>query len=649
MDSASSDTSDVLEHSPVSTNPSTPPATSSIDLPKLARESATEILPAVKARNICCVGAGYVGGPTAAVIAFHNPNIRVTVVDKDAGRIRKWNSQHPPIHEPGLNEIVRVARDGTNATTVSVEGDFTVEMPARKQNLFFSTDVAKCVSEADIVFLSVNTPTKMSGIGAGAATNMVALEGATRDIAIAAKPGAIIVEKSTVPCRTAQIVRDTLEVHRPGVPFEILSNPEFLAEGTAIKDLLNPDRILIGSSRTKTGLAAAASLEEVYSAWVDRSRIVTVNLWSSELSKLVANAMLAQRISSINTVSAICEKTGADVDEIAKAIGRDARLGSKFLKAGLGFGGSCFKKDILSLVYLAQTLNLEEVADYWMQVITINEFQRNRFVKRVVANLHGTLIGRKISILGYAFKKDTSDTRESPAVEVVKSLLADNPSEIAIFDPRCNPEDVKDEIKRLFATTGLKLLKPDGPIEVYKDSYEACRDSSAVLILTEWDQFRYPPLKEKDSIFHKDAPSAPTKPTLGRTPSELDILHMMTSSRHTQPSSSSLTSPSSSTPQSDGTELASPLSTDPLNRYLPEPACAEGCRDCERGQVEEVIANENIEWERIAYSMRKPKWVFDGRGLVDVEGMEKLGFRVEVIGKAAGGSRSRLHGFDADR
>ena len=256
-----------------------------------------------------------------------------------------------------------------------------------------------------------------------------------------------------------------LEIHRPGVPFEILSNPEFLAEGTAIKDLLNPDRILIGSSRTKSGLAAAASLEEVYARWVDRSKIVTVNLWSSELSKLVANAMLAQRISSINTVSSICEKTGADVDEISKAIGLDPRLGSKFLVAGLGFGGSCFKKDILSLVYLAQTLNLEEVAEYWMQVITINEFQRNRFVKRVVSNLHGTLIGKKISILGYAFKKDTSDTRESPAVEVVKSLLADNPAEIAIFDPRCNPEDVKDELQRLFATTGLKLLKPDGPIE----------------------------------------------------------------------------------------------------------------------------------------------------------------------------------------
>jgi UDPglucose 6-dehydrogenase len=222
---------------------------------------------------------------------------------------------------------------------------------------------------------------------------------------------------------------------------------------------------LIGSSRTEAGLAAAATLEDVYSAWVPRSRIVTVNLWSSELSKLVANSMLAQRISSINTISAICERTGADIDEIAKAIGLDPRLGPKFLKAGLGFGGSCFKKDILLLVYLAETLNLEEVAEYWRQVITINEFQRNRFVKRVVSNLHGTLIGKKISILGYAFKKDTSDTRESPTVEVVKSLLADNPAEIAIFDPRCNPEDVKDEIKRLFATTGLKLLKPDRPIE----------------------------------------------------------------------------------------------------------------------------------------------------------------------------------------
>jgi UDPglucose 6-dehydrogenase len=222
---------------------------------------------------------------------------------------------------------------------------------------------------------------------------------------------------------------------------------------------------LIGSSQTESGLAAAAALKDVYAAWVDRSKIVTVNLWSSELSKLVANAMLAQRISSINSISAICEQTGADVDELAKAIGLDMRLGPKFLKAGLGFGGSCFKKDILSLVYLAQTLHLDEVAEYWTQVLTINEYQRNRFVKRVVRNLHGTLIGKKITILGYAFKKDTSDTRESPAVEVVKTLLADNPAEIAIFDPKCNPENVKDEIRHLFATTGLKLLKPDGPIE----------------------------------------------------------------------------------------------------------------------------------------------------------------------------------------
>ncbi|PVH71427.1 nucleotide sugar dehydrogenase [Cadophora sp. DSE1049] len=631
MESASSDTSD-LDMPTLSTISSIPSSLNTTYLVELSRETATEVLPVTKARNICCVGAGYVGGPTAAVIAFQNPNIRVTVVDKDVNRIRKWNSQHLPIHEPGLNEIVRVARDGTNVTKVNIDGAFIAELPARLPNLFFSTEVAKCVSEADIVFLSVNTPTKITGIGAGAATNMVALEGATKDIALAAKPGAIIVEKSTVPCRTAQIVRDTLEIHRPGIPFEILSNPEFLAEGTAIKDLLNPDRILIGSSRTKSGLAAAAALEEVYSVWVDRSKIVTVNLWSSELSKLVANAMLAQRISSINTVSSICERTGADVDEIAKAIGLDPRLGSKFLKAGLGFGGSCFKKDILSLVYLAQTLNLEEVAEYWMQVITMNEFQRNRFVKRVVSNLHGTLIGKKISILGYAFKKDTSDTRESPAVEVVKSLLADNPAEIAIFDPRCNPEDVKDEIKRLFATTGLKLLKPDGPIEVYKEAYEACADSSAILILTEWDQFRYPPLQSKESIFTKPSSPSPSEMLANHIPSELDILHMMTSVRQTKIASA--------------INLEPPLDTDPFNRYLPEPPCAEGCRDCERGSVDEAVARENLEWARIAYQMRKPKWVFDGRGLVDVVEMEKLGFRVEVIGKA--GSRSRLHGFDGD-
>ncbi|KAH7382008.1 hypothetical protein BKA64DRAFT_218369 [Cadophora sp. MPI-SDFR-AT-0126] len=632
MASSSSDASE-FDGTTLSTPSSIPSSPNTTPLVKLSRAAGTEILPVSKAGNICCVGAGYVGGPTAAVIAFQNPNIRVTVVDKDANRIRKWNSQHLPIHEPGLSEIVRVARDGTNAVKVNIDGTFAAELPARLPNLFFSTEVAKCVSEADIVFLSVNTPTKISGIGAGAATNMVALEGATRDIALSAKPGAIIVEKSTVPCRTAQVVRDILELHRPCVPFEILSNPEFLAEGTAVKDLLNPDRILIGSSRTKSGLAAAAALEEVYSGWVDRSKIVTVNLWSSELSKLVANAMLAQRISSINTVSSICEKTGADVDEIAKAIGLDPRLGSKFLKAGLGFGGSCFKKDILSLVYLAQTLNLEEVAEYWKQVITINEFQRNRFVKRVVSNLHGTLIGKKISILGYAFKKDTSDTRESPAVEVVKSLLADNPAEIAIFDPRCNPEDVKDELTRLIATTGLKLLKPDGPIEVYKDPYEACAESSAVLILTEWDQFRYPPLQSKEPIFTKSTSPTASKMLANHIPSELDILHMMTSARQTK-----IASPN---------DLEPPLNTDPLNRYLPEPACAEGCRECERESVDVVSARENLEWARIAYQMRKPKWVFDGRGLVDVGEMEKLGLRVEVIGKA--GSRSRLHGFDGDR
>lgn len=564
----------------------------------------------------------------------------MTVVDKDAARIRKWSSQHPPIHEPGLSDIVRVARDGTNAVSevpLSGYNGIELKLPARLPNLFFSTEVTKCISEADVVFLSVNTNTKISGIGAGAATNMVALEGATREIALAARPGAIIVEKSTVPCRTAQIVRDTLEVHRPGVDFEILSNPEFLAEGTAIKDLLNPDRILIGSSQTASGLAAAEALKAVYGAWVPKERIITVNLWSSELSKLVANSMLAQRISSINTISAICERTGADIDEVAHSIGLDPRLGPKFLKAGLGFGGSCFKKDILSLIYLAQSLELPEVGEYWQQVLSINEFQRNRFVKRVVKSLNGTLIGKKIAILGYAFKKDTSDTRESPAVEVVKSLLADNPAEVAIFDPKCNPEDVKDELKRLFKDTGLDLLKPEGPIEVYKNAYEACEDASAVLILTEWDQFRYPEFKNTESAFKKESgssspsPIAPRlrRPVLDRKLSELDILNLRDylKGEHHEVSE---------------TNARAARNSDPLGRFVEQPGCEADCRDCARGAHEETKANENVDWKRISESVRKPKWVFDGRGIVDVVEMEKLGFRVEVIGKA--GSRSRLNG-----
>jgi UDPglucose 6-dehydrogenase len=417
-----------------------------------------------------------------------------------------------------------------------------------------------------------------------------------------------------------------LAVYRPGVPFEILSNPEFLAEGTAIKNLLNPDRILVGSLQTSPGIAAAAALKNVYSSWVDPTKIITVNLWSSELAKLVANAMLAQRISSINTISAVCERTGANIDEVAHTVGLDQRLGSRFLKAGIGFGGSCFKKDILSLVYMAKSLELPEVGEYWLQVLKINEFQRIRFVQRILTKLNGNLVGKKIAILGYAFKKDTNDTRESPAIDVVKQLIADAPSEIAIFDPRCSPQIVKTEIKRLYNSSGPQLLKPQGPIEVYNESYDACANASAVLILTDWDQFRYPSLVVPRSAFHEGSQRESSLPRRHqKEPSETELLAL----RETKKSI-------------NGSQPKDVGFFDPLARFEDEPPCLEGCRECERAHGEDVIAHENLEWARIAYHMKEPKWVFDGRGVVDVDGMERLGFRVETIGKA--GTRSRLNG-----
>ena len=389
---------------------------------------------------------------------------------------------------------------------------------------------------------------------------------------------------------------------------------------------MNPDRILIGSLQTPRGLAAAAALKQVYLAWVNPTRIITVNLWSSELAKLVANAMLAQRISSINTISAVCERTGANIDEVAQTIGLDQRLGSRFLKAGIGFGGSCFKKDILSLVYLANSLELPEVGEYWLQVLKINDFQRVRFVQRILAKLNGNLIGKKIAILGYAFKKDTNDTRESPAIDVVKQLIADTPSEIAIFDPDCSREIVMAEIQRLDKSLGLDLLKPEGPIEVYNESYEACADASAVLILTDWDQFRYPSLAIPRSAFHAGNQRESTIPRQHRKkPSETELLALRERKQ----------SINGTRPDENGM-------CDPLARFEAEPPCPEGCPDCETAKGTAAIARENVEWARIAYHMREPKWVFDGRGIVDVDGMERLGFRVETIGKA--GTRSRLNG-----
>ncbi|CAG8077310.1 unnamed protein product [Penicillium olsonii] len=568
-------------------------------------------------QSICCVGAGYVGGPTAAVIALKNPHIRVTVVDKDERRIRRWNSRHLPIYEPGLAEIVRVSRDGlshseqmpahTDDQTVSQSS--TINSP-RAPNLFFSANVADCIRESDIVIIAVNTPTKMRGSGAGSATDMTAFEAVAADVVQHAKSGAVIVEKSTVPCRTAQMIQEMIAVRRPKASFEILSNPEFLAAGTAIQDLLHPDRVIIGSSTTKNGQVAAETLAGVYAGFVDRSRIITTNIWSSELAKLVANSMLAQRLSSINSISAICEATGAEINEVSASIGMDSRVGDKFLRAGIGFGGSCFKKDVLSLVYLAESLGLKEVGAYWRQVVTMNEYQRNRFTSRVIKCLNNTLVGKKITLLGYAFKKNTSDTREAPALEIIKTLLDENPGEIAIFDPCCNPYVIESEIRQLNGYGPPALRDDGGAVKVYHDAYQACESSNAILIVTEFDEFR-----NTESAVIISPPQLPSK----------DVQEDIGSSIGSLKDNASLS-----------------LLQERLNE---EPNCAADCPDCQRENGQEIAARklsealpkQQVDWERIAESMSTPKWLFDGRCIIDIKKMTKLGIRVESIGSAGDG------------
>ncbi|KAG8911777.1 UDP-glucose 6-dehydrogenase 1 [Tulasnella sp. 408] len=404
----------------------------------------------IEVKKICCIGAGYVGGPTCAVIALKCPQIQVTIVDLNQARVDAWNSEdyNLPIYEPGLLEVVKEARG---------------------RNLFFSTDVDKGIREADLIFVSVNTPTKKSGVGAGFAADLNYVELATRRIAAIATSNKIVVEKSTVPCRTAESMRTILEANsKPGTRFDILSNPEFLAEGTAIDDLFSPDRVLIGSLQTPEGKDACAALTSVYANWVPRERILTVGLWSSELSKLAANAMLAQRISSINALSAICEATGANIDEVAHAVGKDTRMGPKFLRASVGFGGSCFQKDILNLVYLSESLHLPEVAAYWRQVVEMNEYQKRRFSKRVVDTLFNTITGKRIAVLGFAFKADTGDTRESASITLIRDFLSER-ARVTIYDPKVEENQQID-----WNTVYDKMSKPafvfDGRLLVDADS-----------------------------------------------------------------------------------------------------------------------------------------------------------------------------------
>ncbi|EIW71353.1 UDPglucose 6-dehydrogenase [Tremella mesenterica] len=420
----------------------------------------------ITVKKICCIGAGYVGGPTCAVIALKCPNIQVTIVDLNQARIDAWNSDNLPIYEPGLDDVVKAARG---------------------KNLFFSTDVDKAIAEADLIFVSVNTPTKKTGIGAGFAADLNYLQLATRRIAEVSNSSKIVVEKSTVPCRTAESMRTILEANsKPGCTFDILSNPEFLAEGTAIADLFAPDRVLIGSLQTQSGLDACEALMSVYSNWVPRERILTVGLWSSELSKLAANAMLAQRISSVNALSAICEATGANIDEVAYAVGKDSRMGSKFLKASVGFGGSCFQKDILNLVYLSESLHLPEVARYWRAVVEMNEHQKSRFARKVVDTLFNTITGKKIAILGWAFKKDTGDTRESPAITIANHFLSEK-ARITVYDPQVTESQIWLDLTD-YGAIPAEPIKPH--MTICESALEACHNAEAIVICTEWDEFK---------------------------------------------------------------------------------------------------------------------------------------------------------------
>ncbi|MGB7324803.1 MAG: UDP-glucose 6-dehydrogenase [Rubripirellula sp.] len=419
--------------------------------------------------KICCIGAGYVGGPTMAMIAKQCPNIDVHVVDLNQARIDAWNSDKLPIYEPGLDEVVA---------------------EARSRNLTFSTRVDEAIAAADMIFISVNTPTKTFGIGAGRAANLEFIEKCARQIAKVSTGHKIVVEKSTLPVRTAEAVKRILSSAENGATFDVLSNPEFLAEGTAVEDLLSPDRVLIGGESP----TAIAALADIYATWISRDRILTTNLWSSELSKLTANAFLAQRVSSINAISALCEATGADVDEVARAIGTDSRIGPKFLKSSVGFGGSCFQKDILNLVYLCEHFGLREVAAYWEQVVSMNDYQKRRFSERIVRTMFNTVSDKKIAVWGFAFKKDTNDTRESAAMYVCRDLLRER-ARLSIYDPRVSEKQIRadlvtacSDLQGQISDSDLKLIETNVTIE--KDGMSAADSSHAIVVMTEWDEFK---------------------------------------------------------------------------------------------------------------------------------------------------------------
>jgi len=417
--------------------------------------------------RIACIGAGYVGGPTCSVIADKCPQISVTVVDSDLQKIDRWNSDDLPIYEPRLNEVIKRCRG---------------------RNLFFSTDVSKAIKESQLIFICVNTPTKSYGRGKGMAPDLKYVESVSRTIAEHANGPKIIVEKSTVPVRAAQSIEDILREAQAQnsklLSFQVLSNSEFLAEGMAIQNLEYPDRVLIGGEQSEEGANAINHLVAIYENWIPRERIITTNTWSSELSKLAANAFLAQRISSINSISAICEATGADIRDVAHAVGCDSRIGNEFLNASVGFGGSCFQKDVMCLVYLCEVLQLRKTADYWKSVVEMNNWQRRRFSDKIIAELFNTLDQKKIALFGFAFKKDTGDTRESSAIYVAKYLLEEH-AMLNLYDPKVTKKAMVLELKNVVPE---QLV--DDLVNVYNSPYEAANQAHAIVVLTEWDEFK---------------------------------------------------------------------------------------------------------------------------------------------------------------
>jgi UDPglucose 6-dehydrogenase len=407
-------------------------------------------------KHIACIGAGYVGGPTMAVIAMKCPQYKVTVVDLNEARINAWQNDSLPIYEPGLLEVVKKARG---------------------RNLFFSTDIRAAIRESSIIFVSVNTPTKTFGEGAGKAADLQYWENVAREIVKESTTPKIVIEKSTLPVKTAQTMENILNANNKNIRFEVISNPEFLAEGSAIKDLLEPDRVLIGSLETPAGLQARQEIVDIYANWVPREKILTTNVWSSELSKLVANAFLAQRISSINSISALCEKTGANITEVARAVGMDSRIGNRFLNASVGFGGSCFKKDILNLVYICESYGLHDVARFWDSVLQMNDFQETRFVRTMIREMFNTITGKRIALFGFAFKADTSDTRESPSIYVARKLIEER-ARLSITDPQA-----LDNARHDLAGSAKE-------IDFLENPYDAAKGAHAIAIMTEWDLYR---------------------------------------------------------------------------------------------------------------------------------------------------------------